>query len=330
MNFERVYREGIKPYSKEWFKERGTINVGCSQLGIIMFKNKNEERALERRNNLVRDFIIKRKGGIVPFDGHVPCGWGVTFEHVVVKIIEEQLGSKVYCRNIYINNIPQIPLLRCSPDGVIRLCCTSDGNPWMVTMDPSAVVKITCALIEIKCPLNRWPNGDVPEEYIPQIQGGMVATKKLNTEGLFIDALFRICAMEDHGNTPNYNLKFHGGKKCGNHNPIAWGVLEILDKRIVNHENDEKIDYGEKDKKTIEQLLTDINDRKFYSSVLKITFQDGKCLDFSSNDKRCVGYLTFKLFKIYYRTLVPDPNFCEVAKESIEKFFEDIRKNENS
>jgi hypothetical protein len=63
-------------------------------------------------------------------------------------------------------------------------------------------------LLEFKCPLSRRPDGGVPKQYLPQLWSGL-AVSPVAHAGLFVDVVFRKCALADLGPGPEYDREYH-------------------------------------------------------------------------------------------------------------------------
>ena len=99
---------------------------------------------------------------------------------------------------------------------------------------------ICVALWEMKCPHGRLPTGDVPTNYVPQLWSGLMVCDQAAI-GLFCDAGFRKCTLEDLGlaiergairgdaSAPdgNYDRKYSSRKPAAT-KPQAWGVVALI------------------------------------------------------------------------------------------------------
>jgi len=87
--------------------------------------------------------------------------------------------------------------------------------------------KAECVLVEIKCPLRRWPKNTIPPQYEPQVLGGLIATDEVTQRGLLIDAVFKICTKDQLGEGPGYNTAFHKDSVwMRSRHPLAWGEIQ--------------------------------------------------------------------------------------------------------
>ena len=314
--------QGPKQHSKEWYELSNKCeSIGCSQIGNLYV----ETEYLGFKKLADKFALIRRK--LKPaFEGGAACGWGTVFETVVVWYITHRLGCTVYCRDVCITNIPEVPRLRCSPDGIMKVYRTKDDTLWTVAMDRSEKVKAECVLIEIKCPYSRWLGKTIPPHYIPQVQGGLIATKKITQRGLFIDACIKICTKDELGEKPGYNTTFHkDSKRMRLQDPVAWGEIQVLEARCSNREDDIEIDYGAENNEVITKMFDAISKRELFTSLGSIMFaNNGGKMDFSQRDRERIGVICFKLMDIRYHTVEPSPGFCTELNDKIRKFFEKV------
>lgn len=171
-------------------------------------------------------------GTAVPFQGGLACSWGVLFEDVIGAVVEADLGTRVIGDSICVQALPGH---RNSPDGyaVVRVYPGEGGglHVWRTAQGgvPPAGQDVA-VLLEFKCPLSRRPTGGVPRHYRPQLWSGL-AVSPLAAFGLFVDAVFRKCALAELGLSAAYDLAFHDrarGRRPYATAPIAWGVITFF------------------------------------------------------------------------------------------------------
>jgi len=317
--FEAKLREkGPQQQTKEWYKTADET-IGCSQLGALFGMNKHMSV-----KDLADRFALIRLGKPPPFEGGAPCGWGIAFEPAVIEFINKRLGSKVLCRNTCITDIPGIQRLRCSPDGIMKVYRTKDDILWTTSMDPDAKAKAECVLVEIKCPLLRWPKPTIPPQYKPQVLGGLIATEELTHRGLFIDAVFKICTREQLGEEPGYNTAFHKDSKwMQSRYPLAWGEIQVLEKRCSKR--GDVIDYGVAENDVIEKMLDAVSKRDLSTLLVNITFANNRGkIDFHRRDMECIGIISWKLMDTNFLTVERSPPFREELINKITEFFKRV------
>jgi hypothetical protein len=82
-------------------------------------------------------------------------------------------------------------------------------------------------LLEFKCPLSRQPTGDVPPQYRPQLWSGL-AVSPVASAGLFVDAVFRRCALADLGPGPAFDVEYHRRRDPESWpGAVAWGLIGV-------------------------------------------------------------------------------------------------------
>jgi hypothetical protein len=242
---------GTRQHTPGWYAAMAET-VGGSELSAILDQNP------------YMDFfgIVARKAaarcGQLEWDpGSPACWWGSMFEPVVGRVLEldcatQLKGDKIcvqrfaghrnspdgYCVVMLVPAAAPIPA---DPvDGAGAFAALPGGHfsapepaplgcsPWrLFTNDeppPKHAVE-AIALIEFKCPLRRKPDGKVPKQYAPQVQSGL-AVSPIASLGLFVDAVFRKCAIGQLGPGKGYDWGFHREKATWD-NPFAWGVIAV-------------------------------------------------------------------------------------------------------
>jgi hypothetical protein len=197
--------------SEEWLKTRQSI-IGGSELSILINKNPY---------TTIAD-LVASKCNLLPFSGNViATKWGNIFEEVTRNIVQM----------IY---LPDIPLTEeCiyetgSLEGVIpHHRFSPDGLTVLVKRMPNGDFVPTIVLLEFKSPLSTIPNKNIPPHYLPQVLAGMCDIDMVEA-GLFVNAVFRKCTLDQFGNNSQYNQKFHKSdekKKIILDDPIAIGII---------------------------------------------------------------------------------------------------------
>jgi hypothetical protein len=97
-------------------------------------------------------------------------------------------------------------------------------------MDPSMATLPRIFLLEFKCPISRCPSDTVPAQYRPQIWSGL-AVSPVAHAGLFVDCVFRKCAIADLGPGPAFDAEYHS-RKVEYAAAVAWGLIGVFVPRL--------------------------------------------------------------------------------------------------
>ena len=248
LKFIELNKGLAKQGSDAWRLARKT-RFGGSELNSILTKP--------------QDVILDKLGLGNPFYGNIYTDAGSIYEEITRLYIEKKLGVPIHefgsCpTSIYGVNI--------SPDGI---CLTNDHDISQILTHPSGKIQKSdstadpslqpqsqsqsqsLVLIEIKNPYNRIPNGKVPKQYLPQIQGGLWGFEMLDY-ALFIDSVTRRCKVRDLYTNDNFIFNKHTDSEFqGPHS--ACGIIGIYD--IFHKYSDSHINY------------THIGDQKFKTSI---------------------------------------------------------------
>lgn len=141
----------------EWYAKRCGKFTG-SRFVDVMARSKSTGKPLKAYDDLIWQLVVERMTGVQDegFDSYA-TRWGQDVEDFARQ--EYELTSGVQVEQVDFIDHPKFSFVGCSPDGLVRV----DGG------------------LEIKCPkdsavhLERFLSG-VPEEYKPQIQGGLWVT----------------------------------------------------------------------------------------------------------------------------------------------------------
>lgn len=182
--------------TSEWYSRRNAC-VTASDIGTILGKNKYK-KAIE---------VLKEKCGERTFFGNKYTEWGNKFEPLATRIYEQLFNVKIYEASLLIHQV--YPFIGASCDGFVVDEANNEGY-----------------LIEIKCPLSRKPNGDIPRHYWEQPQTQMEVCKV--NKCVFFD-----CAFKEYASEAEYNSEEEN-------KPIAKGM--ILEYSFLDVNNEKK--YG--------------------------------------------------------------------------------------
>lgn len=206
---------GSTQRSAAWYTAIG-VTIGGSEIAAVMGWNPYRSRA---------DIVADKSGAAVGWDGgSIACWWGTMFEDVTARFIEIDCGTDVLGSEICIRAIPGH---RNSPDGyaVIGMyLADSEWKIWTTDCDfPPEIYYI--AMIEIKSPYRRFPD-KIPRYYLPQVWSGLTVSPVCHF-GLFVDGLYRRCALADLGPDGTYDKGYHSIDKKPLGAPSAWGLTGV-------------------------------------------------------------------------------------------------------
>jgi len=228
-SFLELHAGRPKQRTPEWYALKSTT-IGGSELAALLGKS---------RYATFGD-VVKKKAGIGPeFKGNSACRWGTLFERAIEVFVETDCGVSLGGTDV---NVPAPKGSGLedkhanSPDGyaVAKFYIDEEGVPRLCTTDREAREAAKerpqfCAIIllEFKCPFRRRPKGWVPENYETQIWSGLALSPPA-AFGLFVDAVFRKCALWSLGPWKGYDRGYHvertnplWGK------PVAWGLFAV-------------------------------------------------------------------------------------------------------
>ena len=242
------FHSGMRQRDANWYTSMGR-SVGGSEMAAILGCNPY---------STIHDVVASKVAllrGIDNWGGGGPaCWWGVLFEDVIAAYTEILLGGTIRGDEICVQRYPGH---RNSPDGYIvarsarnsavaahGVCAECAALParapdagsdseyclWTTDMCPTLAELPRIFLLEFKCPLSRQPARAVPAQYRPQIWSGL-AVSPVAHAGLFIDAVFRKCALSALGPGPDYDTTYNRNSRskpatayeCA----AAWGLIGI-------------------------------------------------------------------------------------------------------
>jgi hypothetical protein len=285
-------------------------NVGASDAAAIFKMNKytkREELVEKKRNPDANE----------PFVQPVPCLFGKVFEPVGRAYAEIEFGTTVYGYDICIVNGRR----RCSPDGLGVVSRAVRGGG----------IKHDVVVFEFKCPYIRVPDGNVPEQYKPQVWTGIADTAEIGTAyGLYVDFAFRKCSSEQLDWTCDYDREYHSRGKPLYGRPKAYGVLNVYANEEGNS-GEPIVDYGAASGDVFDQMLRDVGDGKLSTSLLYLAFEDDDQMDVLGpqghvEGMHLVGEIPFKLMRVCHKKVIPVENFGARLDAEVEKFFRDVDK----
>jgi hypothetical protein len=239
--------EGLpKQGSAEWLKNR-TYRIGGSEIATVL--NKNPYQKVKA--------LLQTHVGLSSFKGFYATYWGTVFE----SMVRNHVNTILNCNIVETGAIPHsvYEQFAYSPDGISvvnvqtlkKLLDSNDKEicDTIVNNDESII------LFEFKCPHSRVPTGNVPIYYADQPRLGMKVID-ICEMAVFIEAVYKVCALDDIGYNNNYNFNYHKDKFTLTNNPISCGVVIFyyndVDKDEISNSIDKDI------QKNLTQLLKDI------------------------------------------------------------------------
>lgn len=349
--FINTYNNDIKQRESKWYELMGTT-VGGSEVAAIMGLS-----PYSSFYNIVESKIEICKGNkkICNSTNNLSCWWGTLFENVITKFMEIDLGNVIKGTSICIQKYEGH---RNSPDGYIVANFYKKDNKYHIwTTDlPTDIIELSMILLlEFKCPITRKVTGDIPKYYKPQVLSGL-SVSPLAHKGLFVDAIFRKCNIDQLGNNSEYDLTFHK-KMIKDLNPIAWGAITIhvqqskitdnvkkiyydcfdMDYNVEDdkiNNSDDIIDLGDIPLSIFDNIMELINDKILLVTESTVQFADGrgskKILDLRQRPN-CYVFALFpwKLFDVSYVPVDREPNFLENIYPTIQKVHELVKESLN-
>lgn len=242
------FHSGMRQRDASWYTSMGR-SVGGSEMAAILGCN-----PYSTIHDVVASKVALLRGNDNWGGGGPACWWGVLFEDVIAAYTEIVLGGTVRGDEICVQRYPGH---RNSPDGYIvarsarnsavaahGVCAECAALParapdsesdseyclWTTDMCPTLAELPRIFLLEFKCPLSRQPTRAVPAQYRPQIWSGL-AVSPVAHAGLFVDAVFRKCALGALGPGPDYDTAYNRNSRS---KPAieyaradAWGLIGI-------------------------------------------------------------------------------------------------------
>ena len=236
-DFVALHAGGHRQRTEGWLAMK-VGSIGGSEIAALMGLNPYSSF----------DEVIASKVGARTFAGNIACRWGTMFESVIERYVEIDCGTRLAGTDISVP-APGSSGLRGrhsnSPDGYAAITLfagegaggapewhilTTDGETRAAAAGRGT--KRITALFEFKCPYRRQPKGNVPKHYTPQIWSGL-ALSPIAHLGVFVDAVFRKCALWNLGPRPGYDASYHRERRVAHWStPVAWGLTAIYAPRL--------------------------------------------------------------------------------------------------
>lgn len=334
-SFIDLHNTGVKQRDSNWYKLMGTT-IGGSEIAAIM--------GLSPFSSLYK--IVETKieicNGTKNWEAEesLSCWWGTLFEDVIALVVEKDLGNPVKGTNICIQKVEGH---RNSPDGYVVAHLYIKDNKyhiWTTDLSPDIIETSVILLLEFKCPFTRRVTGDIPKYYKPQVLSGL-AVSPIAHKGLFVDAVFRKCSVDQLGDNSEYDNTFHSNTYRGNY-PVAWGsiTIHIQQNKDINcvkdiyencfgidylaNEANDIIDLGDVPYNIFHGVMSLVNNGTLLTTPSTVKFADGRgsteVLDLRQRNSCYIfAVLPWKLFDITYVPVEREPNFLENIYPLIQK-----------
>lgn len=233
-DFVALHAGNARQRSAAWLAKKAG-SVGGSEMAAIMGRNPYSSF----------EDVACAKAGIRGWDGgSIACWWGTMFEAVIEEFVAIDLGTTLRGTDISVpapRGSGLEGLHANSPDGyaVVTVFLNEDGEWQLLSTDAETRAaaegrrrRRTIVLLEFKCPYRRRPKGKVVDYYEPQIWSGL-ALSPIAHVGLFVDAVFRKCALWSLGPRGGYDRAYHVERENPDWEfPIAWGLTGIYAPRL--------------------------------------------------------------------------------------------------
>lgn len=333
-----------KQRTEEWYKTR-IRTIGGSELSAILGENKFKSRA---------DVIMDKCGlsvvNSIDPDKNRACWWGIMFESVAKRAIELNLKTKISGDDI---SISVNRYHSNSPDGFFIIGLNKNLE---ITMKKKEIRCYAICLLEIKCPLMRFPKAEIeiPPYYIPQVKSGLIAAP-FSLFAVFADVYFKKCSLSNLNFSKLRDFEYHKEKVSFPFPPFAIGIIGIVvksaDKKIRDElrneyfhssidseEENSLIDFGDASTTLFDKMLYLHSNKNLIQIILDPIFnednkknRDNLLLEFEKkikDDILPVGIIPYKLFELRYLYIPRDSTFISKIYPLLEqtmKAVEEIR-----
>lgn len=171
-----ITRKQVEQRTPEWYAQMTKI-ISASELGSLFASPRTRAKLVMSKTI---DYTPRFQPLAVPSDYMSAFDWGIRFEPVVKQIYEAKYSAKIKDLGRMIN--PEDERCSASPDGLIYECYIAPDKKGR--------------LIEIKCPVSRVIDGQVPKDYYAQMQMQLQVTGCKKCE--YVEASF----VSKYNNTP--------------------------------------------------------------------------------------------------------------------------------
>lgn len=316
--------------SKEWLalrriggsRKRGRI--GGSEIATLLGLNPYGNK---------RSLMFEKMGKKKNIVDNLFTNYGNLMEEVSVMVFEKAFNTDVFCKNISLVDPNKVNSFIFSPDGI----CAMPIRDNEITIDEIRDDDKCCpVLIEIKNPWSRpiAQNGDIPTQYVPQIQAGLLAIPMLHG-GIFIDCQTKLCSFNDLENDYGYNSVLHNGKASLDKDtePLYKGMIAVRGKcpkdfwaknaSYINFNSKKIYDFSNMNYMNTLSILRAIRSGSMDAEYLPICEDvdelDNVKKDLLNKDDIC-GIISFKVFDISYTSMYRDSDIIHKIKTEISKY----------
>lgn len=220
--FVTKYNKLPKQGSEEWLKNR-TYRIGGSEISTVLGKNPYQKIKA----------LLQTHTGLSSFKGFYATYWGTVFENMIRNHVNDILN----CNIVETGAIPHLEheFFAYSPDGLsvvdVQTLKNLLDNHNKEICETIVDNKESIILFEFKCPHSRVPTGNVPIYYVDQPRMGMKVID-ICEMAVFIEAVYKVCALDEIGYNNNYNYNYHKDKVILTNNPISCGAVVFYYKTV--------------------------------------------------------------------------------------------------
>lgn len=216
-----------KQGTKAWLAKKSSC-IGGSEIAALIGLNPYSNRAR---------LLLKKAGLDTTVNFGIACWWGTMFEPVTENLLARTFRTPVIGTDIHIR-CEELPAHANSPDGYAAVPFArpfpDEAGPaesFTMCFDLEAAIArgdeviVAPALIELKAPYSRIPNGKVPKYYVPQLLSGM-ALSPPTAVGVYAEVVYRLCALDELCFSSNAYCKNYHDKDARTANKLGGEIWQ--------------------------------------------------------------------------------------------------------
>uniref|UniRef100_A0A6C0LJ23 YqaJ viral recombinase domain-containing protein n=1 Tax=viral metagenome TaxID=1070528 RepID=A0A6C0LJ23_9ZZZZ len=310
-------------------KDRKRGRIGGSDMATLLNLNPYGSR---------KELMLCKQGKKKVKIDNVFVHLGSLLEEITVIYFEKIFNTTVYCKNISLVDPTGIQSVIFSPDG---LCCMPLKNNKIQLEPMTDDTKCCPVLIEIKNPWSRklTRNGDVPAQYKPQVQAGLMSIPDTHC-GIFIDSQTKLCEYRQLF-TDGYNSELHrGNSRIDNEDqkPLSMGIVLCYGElpKEFNKRYCKKVKFDKKSVYDFGSVTQQNNCSNLLKSIkynqLKVEYhplynnaeeaENDSEIDNIIKDKNAIGIICYKIYDITYTVCYRDIEMIKEIKSELKKYGE--------